>query len=143
MTITSNARGSSSAANTTAARQPITESTSPGWTAGRRTHSLRISSATTCIASPSTASRARARKQPTKRMQPYRKTRFHNGHRAVGNRRRGHPEPADRILYELRRPERGYHLYETNGPHPGQNPDMEGTPAEQHIRLQHILRRGG
>lgn len=58
-------------------------------------------------------------------------------------RRRGHPEPADRILYELRRPERGYHLYETNGPHPGQNPDMEGTPAEQHIRLQHILRRGG
>lgn len=25
----------------------------------------------------------------------------------------------------------------------GQNPDMEGTPAEQHIRLQHILRRGG
>ena len=37
----------------------------------------------------------------------------------------------------------GYHLYETNGPHPGQNPDMEGTPAEQHIRLQHILRRGG
>ena len=29
------------------------------------------------------------------------KLRFHNGHRAVGNRRRGHPEPADRILYAI------------------------------------------